>query len=666
MKYFILSIVLLLFIDLKVSQAQMMSVELDSVTVTASRISSTISESGKSVSVISRQEIDAMPATSVDELIRDLPGVNINSRQGFGIQSDVGIRGTTFSQVLFLLDNVPLNDPLTAHFSANIPVSLSEIGQIEIVRGPASASYGADAVGGVVHIKTKMYMEREADLADNNLTFANANIAGGQNELLMGDFAVEGQHNRLRASASLRTVSSSGERLSNPGYHAGVSQEQYYDNYFEHLNFNTALSYRISDNWSWYARGGMDERDFSARYFYTRSEVDESVEQISNRWMLSALTRNSGAHRTELNASYRQVEDTFDFNSRLGIPANEHTTGLLFLNLSHQISLGDSQRLNLDASRIMFGGQLTNKTIESTDRGNHDDLMGGMYVIGHTTLNNGLNLTASGRLQFDAHGNSEIVPQLSTSYSVGDITLRSSFGRAIRVGDFTERFISSQIPDLTPGRNIGNPDLAPEHSYTIDAGLDWRPSTATMVSPTFFYRTSDNLIDYVLTNSADINNADNLLEDENYFYASNIASSQTMGVEVLTSYRMQFDNRTFLRLEGGYTWIQTTSSSGEVSKYIANHPLHQATLGLRFTMGSIRVNSQSSYRVRTAEVAEILGAEVPEGYFITNLNLDYAPEWSQGIVFYTRIMNLTDTQYQEILGSPMPGRWVMGGLRYAI
>src|SRR5690625_7942697 len=77
--------------------------DLDSVTVTASRITTDISESGKSVSVYTADDIRKLPVTSVDDLLRYLPGINLNSRGGFGVQSDVGIRGTTFSQVLFFL-----------------------------------------------------------------------------------------------------------------------------------------------------------------------------------------------------------------------------------------------------------------------------------------------------------------------------------------------------------------------------------------------------------------------------------------------------------------------------------------------------------------------------------------------------------------------------------
>ncbi|HBQ60552.1 MAG TPA: TonB-dependent receptor, partial [Balneolaceae bacterium] len=124
MRYLLPVLILFFFWDISLAQ---LKAELDTIDVSASRITTSISESGKNVSVITQSDIQDMPVSSVDELLRSLPGININARAGFGVQSDVGVRGSTFSQVMFLLDNTPLNDPLTAHFNTNIPVALSEI-----------------------------------------------------------------------------------------------------------------------------------------------------------------------------------------------------------------------------------------------------------------------------------------------------------------------------------------------------------------------------------------------------------------------------------------------------------------------------------------------------------------------------------------------------------
>ena len=84
---------------------------LDEVLVSASRIQSKKFESGKNITIISQKEITQLPVNSVDELLQYVGGVNINNRGGFGVQSDIGMRGSTFSQVLLLVDNQRINDP---------------------------------------------------------------------------------------------------------------------------------------------------------------------------------------------------------------------------------------------------------------------------------------------------------------------------------------------------------------------------------------------------------------------------------------------------------------------------------------------------------------------------------------------------------------------------
>ena len=639
-------------------------VELDSISVTASRISSDISESGKSVTVITYEEIQAMPVTSLDELFRSIPGVNINSRQGFGIQADVGIRGSTFSQVLFMLDNVPLNDPLTAHFNTNIPISLSEIGQIELIRGPAAASFGADAVGGVIHIKSKAYLNSSVSTADNNgLQRVNIDLSGGENRLFMSDASMDYNQDDWRFTASVRSGRSDGEQLTNPAFSEGFSSEPTFNTDFNLLSFNAALSNRINDQFSWYLRGGSDYRDFNARYFYTRSLFDESREEITSRYALGALTFNSGSHRAEMNLSYRNVNDIFDFNSAIS-PVNEHTTQQLFLNLSHQVKI-DLNQDNIRNFTMMSGTQLLRKEIVSTDRGDHSDLTGGIYLISAIGLNNGLHINSSLRLQFDEIGSANLLPQVSVAYNFPSLTIRSSAGRAIRTGDYTERYISSQIPNLTPLRNIGNPDLKPEISTTIDLGLDWKPVRQFTFSPTVFYRSSTNLIDYTLTNQSEIQNATNLQIGEDYFYTRNVAESRTSGFELLTTGRFLIHEQSYLTLQGGYTYIHTTNNEGIVSRYIANHPSHQISLGIRVHYSHFQIHSQNEYNVRSSETALQLNSFVPSTIFLSNVKISFTPDSSR-FAAYLSVMNITDAKYQEILGAPMPGRWLMAGLQLNI
>jgi iron complex outermembrane receptor protein len=432
------------------------------------------------------------------------------------------------------------------------------------------------------------------------------------------------------------------------------------------MNLSAALAVRLNDNWTWYVRSGLENRDFDARYFYTRSIYDESVEQIESRWALSSLTYEQGNHRTEINASYRDVEDIFNFNDAIS-PINKHQTDLLYLNASHEYRLPENKLKSVSSSlnymRFMVGGQVLNKQIESTDRGDHETTSWGMYGIHTMNYDFGLSLTSSLRLQYDPISEFSLLPQISAAYDAGSVVFRSSIGRAVREGDFTERYISSEIPNLTPGRNIGNPDLVPETSTTFDLGMDWTPKNNLRFSPTVFYRTSSNLIDYALTNSNNIDNADNLQNNEDYFYASNISETDVYGLEFLGSLASTLSSNTTLRTNFGYTYIKTTSDQNTVSRYIANHPSHQFSLGLSFNAGDVSIQSQSEFNVRSEEALTLINAEVPDQYFLTNLRIGYKP-FGNKFQVYTQILNLTDTHYQEILGAPMPGRWMLGGVKY--
>ena len=137
--------------------------QLREVQIVSGRLGLSEARTGRHVTVIRAEAIQGMPVNSIDELLRYLPFMEIQSRGAFGVQSDILMRGGTFNQMLVLLDGMRVNDPLTGHFNSYIPVSVVEIDRIEVYRGPASTVYGADAVGGVVNIITKNFLPGEAE-----------------------------------------------------------------------------------------------------------------------------------------------------------------------------------------------------------------------------------------------------------------------------------------------------------------------------------------------------------------------------------------------------------------------------------------------------------------------------------------------------------------------
>ena len=127
---------------------------MDQVVVTAARRAETVDETLAPVTIINRQEIERSQVTSVTELLSQVPGVQIASNGGLGSKSGVFIRGTSTEQTLILMDGQKIN---TAQAGA-APLEYldpDQIERIEVVRGPRSTLYGADAVGGVINIITR-------------------------------------------------------------------------------------------------------------------------------------------------------------------------------------------------------------------------------------------------------------------------------------------------------------------------------------------------------------------------------------------------------------------------------------------------------------------------------------------------------------------------------
>lgn len=229
--------------------AQEKNSELDPVTITTSINPEKASRTGRDLVVIKGERFANLPVHSVDELLRYLPGIEIQARGPMGSQSDIVIRGGTFQQVLVILDGLRLNDPNSGHFASYFPIAPSEIDHIEILKGAASAIYGSEAVGGVVHIITKTFAARYSDKKKFN---AVAQITGGEYDFLnlnVGGFYANGT---TSVAAGLLTNTTSGQAQ------RGIRG-------FVHNNTaSVSVNHHFGKNWELKLRGAYDDRDFAA------------------------------------------------------------------------------------------------------------------------------------------------------------------------------------------------------------------------------------------------------------------------------------------------------------------------------------------------------------------------------------------------------------------
>jgi len=635
------TVITLFFIWLFCLNLDGQSLIIDTVQVQQDRIPLTIKETGKSITVIDQQAIAGIPAQSIDDLLNYIPGIEIQSRGGFGTQADITMRGSTFPQVLILLDGMKINDPLTSHFNGNLPVTKSEISGIEVLRGAASAQYGADAVGGVINIITKAFSKK------SELDVISGEVGIGSNKLVDLESGFHKSADKFVVSGGLHYAKSDGEMIE------GNDKVEAYNTFFDIKTAGLAAQYKFSDAWTLKARSSFDSREFSARYYYTTSPFDKSVETVKKYWNQLSITQIKDQHSTDFNLAHKTTTDEFIFSPDFP-STNSHTTQLVNFQVNHNRTISDFVLLN-------GGVQFDKRSIESNDRGDHDDIHFGMYSSAHISPSQNLSLIASLRLDQDENFGTALLPQFNVSYQLNKLTLRASAGKSIRAADYTERFVSTNLQNLTPGRSLGNPDLMAEESWSYEAGLDIKLKKGLFLQSTLFTRQSSQLIDYIATNSNEISNNENLAAGETYFFASNISDVTTQGLELSVLSKIKISERLSLKSSLGYTYLNSSNEEEVLSVYISSHAKHAVNSYVNILNPRFTLNLSGIYKMRDTLSADGIGQVLNSDYFSMNVALTHL--LYKGLDMSFKVYNLWDSEYQNVLGAPMPGRWFSFGLK---
>jgi vitamin B12 transporter len=128
--------------------------KVEPIVVTATKFETPAEQLGATVTVVEGEQIESRHYPTVDEALRSVPGVDIRRQGSFGKASSVSIRGANANQVQVLVDGVRVKSPTLGQVDLS-DIAPELIERIEVIRGPQSTIYGADAIGGVVHIITK-------------------------------------------------------------------------------------------------------------------------------------------------------------------------------------------------------------------------------------------------------------------------------------------------------------------------------------------------------------------------------------------------------------------------------------------------------------------------------------------------------------------------------
>ncbi|HWZ52150.1 MAG TPA: TonB-dependent receptor [Granulicella sp.] len=537
---------------------------------------------------------------SVEDYLRLDPSLNLEARAGNGVQADLSLRGTTFEQTLVLVDGLRINDPESGHLNLDIPVPLEAVSRVDVLHGSGSTFYGSDAIGGAVNLITT------EPAATSVLVKAGFGSYGSEEQHLIAAY-------RARSAAEQLTGSrdTSDGFMPDRGYHSNALASETWLN--SHLGTTDVLL------------AGSD-RPYGANQFYGPYDSWERT-----KGWFAALQQQLG-QKTAVDFGYLRHSDLFVlFNGLPSIYENNHIAS----NWEGALRREDNLTRLASNTTLSYGLEADGDQIHSSNLGSHGRNQGAGYANLSMRSLKRFSLTLGAREEVFSGGNSVFSPNLAAAFTLtGSLRLRASAGHGFRLPTYTDLYYSDPT-------TIGNPALKPESSWSYEGGLDWNPGGRYALTATGFRLNQSNSIDYSKYSLAAP------------WQANNVSNLNFTGAE--TSLRIRFSGTQ--QIELGYTAVRAASPPpGLISEYAYNYAAQNAVASWTGQLPGklleqLIAHTQVAVVQRTGHTAY--------------------PLWDSSIARstgrirpYLRLLNFSNTGYQEIPGVPLEGRTFMGGVAY--
>lgn len=597
------------------THAQPLTTSLDSVTIRENRITEPYSRQNRNIEIMDARQIKALPVKTVNELLSYVAGVDLRQRGPVGTQADVSIDGSTFDQVLVLINGVKMSDPQTGHHVLNVPIPLSAIDHIEVVRGPAARTYGVNALAGAINIVTKTPVNNEVfaqAYAGSNFT---QDTASGQTYFGWG-----AQASAALAGKNQSHILSVAHDEGN-GYRYNTAYSAYRLFYQNRTTINSKNSIE--------AIGGYINNDFGANGFYAAPADAEATEKVQTA--LGSIKYNyqpTNKIRISPRISYRYNNDDYIFiRQKPAVYHNIHETNVLTGELQSTI--------RLKKGTIGAGVEYRNENINSTNLGKRFRNNLGIYAEYKHYFSDRLNAGAGVYANKNSDYDWEIFPGIDAGYIFAtNWKLFANATSGQRLPTYTDLYYKGPV-------NIGNAQLRPEYANYAEGGVQYSKANL-FARASYFYRRSTDFIDWVRALPADP------------WQPQNFQTVNTQGITLLTHYQLAKSSNYDVVLNANYTYLNPLidAPTTELSKYAIEALRHQAT---------VKVTSVLWKHVQVNAVYRYLYRINANDYTLVDLRIGYT---IKDILIYADVNNLLNTQYKEVGAVPMPGRWFTLGARF--
>jgi len=592
--------------------------------VSANRRAVPLREVGSSVSVITADELEAQGIFYVEDALRRLAGVQVSTSGGRGGQVAVRLRGEESYRTLVLIDGIRVSDAALPQAAVNFGnLTVTAIERIEVLRGPQALLYGADAIGGVINIVTRRGSEDEASLA----------VEAGSFETYTGRGFLGGARGPI-------DVALSGDWTRTDGISAKVGDPTLADeDGYRNLTLHGVVGFQASEG---------TRLELVARYVdaYTQfdgfsfdPDRDLLTEEVAGRVALTTDELGGGiTHQLAYNY-FRLRRDDLDG----GQPTQDF--------FGTPISRFDSDRHEVDylaALDPVNGHGITagaSYLIEDVTTDSLSDTESSFAAFAEWQAQWSDRFFTTLGLRFDTPEDYDdhLSMRATTAYiaplsGVGETKLRASAGTGYRAPSAFERAynLAGGLPELQEETGIG-----------FDIGVDqgfW-DGRATL-SLTYFDQTIEDEIRFDNVNFT------------GYFQASGRSHSQGLEAGVETDLTSQ------IALSGSYTYTDATVNSPDAEDGLprVRRPRHAGSINLDYvgTGRRLRVNANIRGTSDAEDGFREFRSELDD-YVVLGVAVSY--EVVDGVELTLRGTNLTDAQYQEVVGFAKPGRAGFVGLR---
>jgi vitamin B12 transporter len=643
----------------------------DRVIVTATRNAVSLVESGVSASVLTAADIRARQDAPVLDLLRDIPGLAVVNTSRRGGLTGVFTRGAQRTGTLFLLDGVPLNEPGGEMNLAHL--ASADLSRIEIVRGPESALFGAEAAAGIVQLFTARG-DLETSVPHGRVSYErgnygtdrwSANLAGGLAQRIDYSLAAAQIHSagmfpndfyrnttgsanigfRIAPSTDLRAIYREYDAIAGNPNAVGFG---IIDRDARGSDRDSSLALRLSDS-----RGSRFVQQASFTYHRLRDRFEDNL--LDGPFTVAALVRRDSLPTPRVYLIGLVDPSTPPSAVPAGLTLVSKTTSLFpfpGMTVSDRTGFDYQGTVTHSGGALVFGFEHERQSgvisMADVHRNNTGGFIHEQYSVGRR-----LYLTAGIRFEHSSTFGSRVAPRASATYALAgahgifsSTFIRASAGRGITEPSLLQNFARESF-------YVGNPALRPEKIDSYDAGIVQEMfGRRVRAEATVFRNSFEDLIVF----------------DSSRFPSSwsNIDRSWGRGLETSVTVRPMQHVQVSANWTRLYTRITTTTSASiysGIGQELPRRPKNSGNAWISITPRRWTFLAGGRFTGERQDADFVFGVTRNPGY--GNVYLSGSYRLSRYLTPYLRIDNLLNETYAEVLGYTSLRRNAVGGLRIA-